>query len=148
MECSSSARNAHKVDLNRPTEPEVFGMEYNQNGPPAYLILGATGGIGSELSRRLAGKGARLVLGARSSENLKKLAAELQARHFPLDATQTDQVDRCVEQAANAYGRLDGIARESPVDLITFQEDSGGWFIDQSGHFQISHEKLEWIRLQ
>jgi len=85
-------------------------MEDIQNGPPAYLILGATGGIGSELSRQLAERGARLTLGARSSENLETLAAELQAHHFPLDATQTDQVDRCVEQTVNTYGRLDGIA--------------------------------------
>jgi NAD(P)-dependent dehydrogenase (short-subunit alcohol dehydrogenase family) len=85
-------------------------MEEIQNGPPAYLILGATGGIGSELSRQLAEKGARLMLGARSKENLEKLAAQLQARHFPLDATQTDEIDRCVEETVNTYGRLDGIA--------------------------------------
>jgi NAD(P)-dependent dehydrogenase (short-subunit alcohol dehydrogenase family) len=85
-------------------------MEDIQSGPPAYIILGATGGIGSELSRRLAERGARLMLGARSSENLEKYAAELQAHHFALDATQTDQVDRCVEETVNIYGRLDGIA--------------------------------------
>jgi NAD(P)-dependent dehydrogenase (short-subunit alcohol dehydrogenase family) len=85
-------------------------MEDIQNGPPAYLILGATGGIGSELSRQLAERGARLMLGARSSEDLEKFAAELPARHFPLDATQTDQVDRCVAETVNIFGRLDGIA--------------------------------------
>ena len=85
-------------------------MEDIQNGPPAYLILGATGGIGSELSRQLAERGAHLMLGARSSEDLEKLAAELPARHFPLDATQTEQVDRCVAETVNIFGRLDGIA--------------------------------------
>ncbi len=81
-----------------------------QNAPPAYLILGATGGIGSELSRQLAERGARLMLGARSSENLEKLAAQIQAHHFSLDATQTDQVDRCVEETVKIYGSLDGVA--------------------------------------
>jgi NAD(P)-dependent dehydrogenase (short-subunit alcohol dehydrogenase family) len=85
-------------------------MDDIQNGPPVYLVLGATGGIGSELSRQLAERDARLMLGARSSEKLETLAAELQAHHFPLDATQTDQVDRCVEETVNIYGRLDGIA--------------------------------------
>jgi NAD(P)-dependent dehydrogenase (short-subunit alcohol dehydrogenase family) len=85
-------------------------MEEIQNGPPAYLVLGATGGIGSELSRQLAERGARLMLGARSGEKLETLAAELQAHRFPLDATQTDQIDRCVEETVNTYGRLDGIA--------------------------------------
>ena len=85
-------------------------MEEIQNGPPAYLVLGATGGIGSELSRQLAVRGARLMLGARSGEKLETLTAELQAHPFPLDATQTDQVDRCVEETVKVYGRLDGIA--------------------------------------
>jgi NAD(P)-dependent dehydrogenase (short-subunit alcohol dehydrogenase family) len=84
-------------------------MKDMQNGPPAYLILGATGGIGSELSRQLAERGARLMLGARSSANLEKLASGLQAHHFALDATEKDQVERCVEETVNTYGRLDGI---------------------------------------
>jgi NAD(P)-dependent dehydrogenase (short-subunit alcohol dehydrogenase family) len=85
-------------------------MEDIRNNLPAYLILGATGGIGSELSHRLAKSGARLMLGARSNENLGKLAAELQAGHYPLDVTQTDQVERCVKETVKIYGRLDGIA--------------------------------------
>jgi NAD(P)-dependent dehydrogenase (short-subunit alcohol dehydrogenase family) len=32
---------------------------------PVYAILGATGGIGAALCRRLAAQGARLVIGAR-----------------------------------------------------------------------------------
>lgn len=83
-------------------------MKDMQTGPPAYLILGATGGIGSELSRQLAERGARLMLGARSSANLEKLASGLQAHQFALDATEKDQVERCVEETVNTYGRLDG----------------------------------------
>ncbi|MGI8650626.1 MAG: SDR family NAD(P)-dependent oxidoreductase, partial [Rubrobacter sp.] len=39
----------------------------------AYVILGATGGIGSELSRRLAAKGAKLILGGRDEAKLDAL---------------------------------------------------------------------------
>jgi len=37
---------------------------------PVHAILGATGGIGSELSRRLARGGASLLLGARDENKL------------------------------------------------------------------------------
>lgn len=85
-------------------------MNTDRNGQAVYVILGATGGIGSELSRQLAAQGASLMLGAQNSEKLEKLANELRAQHFALDATQTGQVDRCVEQTVETYGRVDGIA--------------------------------------
>lgn len=84
-------------------------MKTDKDRQSIYLILGATGGIGSELSRQLAAQGALLMLGARTSEKLEKLANELGAQYFVLDATQTDQVERCVEQTVETYGRVDGI---------------------------------------
>ena len=77
---------------------------------PVYLILGATGGIGSDLSRQLAAQGGRLVLGARNRDNLAKLARELGASYVTLDATQIDQVEKSVEQTVETHGRVDGIA--------------------------------------
>lgn len=78
------------------------------NSAPVYVILGATGGIGSELSRRLAGGGARLVLGARNGEKLEGLADELGALPAKLDATQTAEVDGVFQKAVEEYGRIDG----------------------------------------
>ena len=46
---------------------------------PVYLVFGATGGIGSCLSRRLAARGARLVVAARDSDRLRALAGEIGA---------------------------------------------------------------------
>jgi NAD(P)-dependent dehydrogenase (short-subunit alcohol dehydrogenase family) len=81
-------------------------MNADKDGQSIYLILGATGGIGSELSRQLAAQGAQLMF----SEKLEKLANELGAQYFVLDATQTDQVEQCVEQTVETYGRVNGIA--------------------------------------
>jgi NAD(P)-dependent dehydrogenase (short-subunit alcohol dehydrogenase family) len=77
---------------------------------PVYVILGATGGIGSELSRALAAKGATLLLGARHKEKLDALAGELDARAFPLDATRMDEVEECVAAAIEQNGALHGVA--------------------------------------
>ena len=49
------------------------------NDVPVYLILGASGGIGSAVSRRLAASGATVALASRPSDRLEGLAGELQA---------------------------------------------------------------------
>jgi NAD(P)-dependent dehydrogenase (short-subunit alcohol dehydrogenase family) len=77
------------VNINRNLLARKLSMNADKDGQSIYLILGATGGIGSELSRQLAAQGAQLMLGARTSEKLEKLANELGAQYFVLDATQT-----------------------------------------------------------
>ena len=79
------------------------------NGAPVYVILGASGGIGSEVCRRLAERGARLVMGARSEGPLEELAGELGGEAYPLDATRHDDVQAIVTHATDAHGRLDGL---------------------------------------
>ena len=84
----------------------------NQNSQsPVYVVLGATGGIGSELCRRLAeGDGARLVLGGRDQKKLDDLAGELDAdtRTVELDATDTGAVDGVFETAVSEFGGITG----------------------------------------
>lgn len=77
---------------------------------PSYLVLGASGGIGAVLSRRLAAGGARLVLAGRNAEKLNALAAELGGHALTLDAADPRQVDSCVAKALELNTRLDGVA--------------------------------------
>ena len=77
---------------------------------PVVLILGAYGGIGSALARRLASGGSRLALGGRDADRLKALAAETGATAFALDATRPDEVEAAAAQAVEQLGRLDGVA--------------------------------------
>jgi NAD(P)-dependent dehydrogenase (short-subunit alcohol dehydrogenase family) len=74
-----------------------------------HVVLGATGGIGAAVARRLVDAGPRLVLAARGEERLKALADELDADAVPTDATDADQVDALVDGAVERHGRLDGI---------------------------------------
>lgn len=76
---------------------------------PVYAVVGATGGIGAALSRRLAVRGARLFLGARDEAKLNALAAETQAATMSLDATQPEAVDAFIAQAVATFGQLDGV---------------------------------------
>lgn len=76
----------------------------------AYVVFGATGGIGSALCRRLAARGARLTIAARDRQRVDALAGELAAHGTVLDATVAVDVDRCVADALERHGRLDGVA--------------------------------------
>lgn len=72
---------------------------------PSYLIVGATGGIGSSLTRSLASTGARLVLAARDGDRLAQLAAEVGGEAFVADVTSFE----AAEQLVSAAGPLDGV---------------------------------------
>lgn len=77
--------------------------------PPVYAVIGATGGIGATLSRRLASQGAKLFLGARDEAKLNALAAETQAATMSIDATQSESVDAFIAKAVATHGQLDGV---------------------------------------
>lgn len=82
----------------------------NDNRQPIYVVIGATGGIGSELCQCRAENGVKLVLGARDEEKLENLAGELDAHPVSLKATKTAAVDRLFVEAIEEYGRVAGAA--------------------------------------
>ena len=75
-----------------------------------YIVIGAYGGIGSALARRLAARGARLLLAGREDVRLASLAAQIGAQTFGLDATNVRQVEACFKHATQLFGSLNGVA--------------------------------------
>lgn len=76
----------------------------------SILILGAAGGIGSALARRLAAQRVTLVLAGRDAERLAAVAADTGGTPFVLDATRPAEVEAAVAKAVEVHGRLDGLA--------------------------------------
>jgi NAD(P)-dependent dehydrogenase (short-subunit alcohol dehydrogenase family) len=74
------------------------------------LILGASGGIGSALARRLAASGWTLVLAGRDASRLGGVAAETGGTTVALDATRPSDVEAVAAKAVADHGRLDGLA--------------------------------------
>lgn len=77
------------------------------------LVTGGGTGIGKEISRLLAQRGANLVIAARRAEALEKTAEELRAETgrevlaVSADATDPEQVQALVDKTIAHFGRLD-----------------------------------------
>lgn len=80
------------------------------NAVNSFVVFGASGGIGSALSRRLIARGERVLLAGRNPEKIAQLARETGAAWHVLDATQTGDVDLCFAHAIETFGKLDGVA--------------------------------------
>jgi NAD(P)-dependent dehydrogenase (short-subunit alcohol dehydrogenase family) len=91
-------------------------------------VIGATGGIGSTVTRRLADDGARLVLGARTESDLDALAQDTGGVPVPLDATQFDDVQAIIDRAKDEFGQIDGVINTvgsillKPAHLTSIEE--------------------------
>ncbi len=75
---------------------------------PTYLILGATGSVGSALSRRLSERGARVVVAGRRIDALETLADEVAGVPFELDARDFDRVAEAFDETKRLPGTFRG----------------------------------------
>lgn len=108
---------------------------------PTALITGASAGLGAEYARRLAGRGADLVLVARSADALRELADRLRAEHgvavevMVADLADAEDVDRVAARVA---------ASEHPIDLLV---NNAGFglplrFADNDIHDEVRHLRV------
>lgn len=93
------------------------------------IITGASSGIGAASAKLLARKGAKVVLGARREDELKRVVQEIrseggEAAYARLDVTKQSDNDGIVSMAKDAFGRIDvmflnaGLMPNSPLSAL------------------------------
>lgn len=112
-------------------------MTYPDTDPlndTVVAITGASSGIGEATAQLLGHRGARLVLGARRTDRLDALAAELgaagvQVSAVATDVTRAEDLVRLVGAAVDGYGRLDVLVGNAGVAAIgpVADGDVPGW---------------------
>jgi len=77
---------------------------------PAFLILGATGSVGSRLARRLINDDCNLFIAARNADRLQVLASQPGCPSAHVDASDPGSFVRCFGEAAGTFGEIAGVA--------------------------------------
>jgi NAD(P)-dependent dehydrogenase (short-subunit alcohol dehydrogenase family) len=75
-----------------------------------YVVLGASGGIGSALCRRLAEEGATVIAAARDQAKLQERLKGIPVVECILDPTRPEDIERCLRETAEQRGPLSGAA--------------------------------------
>lgn len=103
------------------------------------LITGASSGIGEGAARLLAANGARVVLGARRTDRLEAIAAEITAaggtvRIRALDVTDRSDMEAFVAFTEAEFDRVDVLVNNAGVmplsPLSALKVDEWNWMID------------------
>jgi NAD(P)-dependent dehydrogenase (short-subunit alcohol dehydrogenase family) len=115
------------------------------------LITGGSRGLGLVIARRLADKGAKVAICARSEEGLEKAADDLSYRtshllSVPCDITKKDDIKKMVSQVRDKFGHIDivinnaGIIQVGPMDTMTDNDYKAAMDVYFWGPFHIVNE--------
>jgi 3-oxoacyl-[acyl-carrier protein] reductase len=74
-----------------------------------YAIFGATGGIGSVLTKRLSEIGGIIYLLGRNKDKLERFSKEVSQPYIVVDATDENLVDQALKNIMEKEGHLDGV---------------------------------------
>ncbi len=127
--------NASDIAAQNPVPPEP--------GQQVVLITGSTGGLGREVARRLAARGAHVIVHGRSRERGMALVDEIEregvgsARFYAADLASLEQVRGLAHQILRDYDRLDILVNNAGVGSAPDER-----LLSEDGHeyrFQVNY---------
>ena len=92
------------------------------------VITGASSGIGLALAYEFAAQGARIAMGARTTEKLAQTAEELAAKGTPAvycatDVTREEDCRKLIDTAVAAFGRIDILICNAGISMRALFDD-------------------------
>jgi len=92
------------------------------------VITGASRGIGAELARQLAAKGARLVLAARGAEELEAVAKECREKGTAVITVRADVAEprdcqAVISGAVLGFGAIDVLVNNAGITMVSWFEE-------------------------
>ena len=112
--------------MNTSPEHSGKGLTMERFSDKVVLVTGATGGIGSEICRRLAAEGAVVVVADLPGTDLNAAASHLPAGpHLTveLNVSVEDHWTAALERVTDAHGRLDALINNAAIGSIKTVED-------------------------
>ena len=98
------------------------------------IITGGGTGLGKAMALEFSRLGARLVLASRNQDNLRRAAAEIEARGgealvVTVDVRHPEQVDHMVQAALDRFGRIDSLVNNAAGNFVCPAEELtvNGW---------------------
>ncbi|WP_374718287.1 SDR family NAD(P)-dependent oxidoreductase [Neobacillus sp.] len=119
-----------------------WGVFVNRLKDKNIVITGASGGIGAEIAKLCAARGANLVLLARSLDKLQQLEIELEQKHhvkvevFQLDVANTDQVREIFGKIFDLFGHIDVLVNNAGFGV--FREAHEATMDEIKGMFEVN----------
>ena len=116
------------------------------------LVFGATGGIGSEICRRLVAQGDRVFLCGRDANKLASLSAELDSPFGEFDITSDESIKKAYEEASSHLGPLNGVVYAvgsvllKPAHLTSVEEFSQVLAVNLTSAFSVLHHGVRALR--
>ena len=116
------------------------------------MVSGASKGIGLAVAAKLAAEGARLSLCARSADQLRTVARDLETKHgvaclaYPADLTRAEDIQGWVAATVERFGGVDilinnaGAAQGGPFLTLPDQAWLDSWQLKLFGYIRVARE--------
>ncbi|MDC0245456.1 SDR family oxidoreductase [Acidimicrobiaceae bacterium] len=82
------------------------------------LVTGGSRGIGAALAHEYSAKGARVIVTARSGEDLERVATEINGVAHVADLSTAETVDNLIQEIESLYGPIDVLVNNAGVETV------------------------------
>lgn len=83
------------------------------------LVTGGSRGIGEQMAREFAARGARVTVVARNGEALQRVAAAINGSHMVVDLSDDAEVDTLIERVESSFGPVDVLVNNAGIETTT-----------------------------